>query len=325
METPMEKKAPNSTTLAGAHRLTQGSPISRRTITNGSDILSTSPETIDFLHSTFCQVGIPRKPTVERTFERRIGNASVFLEAGALWNGQEWIEQPLPCGTKPRLILVYLTGQALRTNSREIDVGESMNNFMSRLGLSRTGGKRGNYGPVHEQLNALSACTIKLGFTHNNRAITSTASSAIENTMLAFDAGDDGRQRTLWPSTITLREEFFRTLGEHAVPLDPRAIAALQDSALAMDVYTWLAYRLVKITNPKGVTLTWANLREQFGQEYGNSKDFKDAYKIAMARVLNVYPGAKIDSIYGGLRFLPSPSPIKKVSVLLPGNITPPR
>ena len=34
-------------------------------------------------------------------------------------------------------------------------------------------------------------------------------------------------QRVLWPSTVRLSEEYFQSLGRHAVPLDHRAVAAL--------------------------------------------------------------------------------------------------
>jgi hypothetical protein len=40
---------------------------------------------------------------------------------------------------------------------------------------------------------------------------------------------------------IELTPKFFASLTEFAVPLDARALAALKHSALALDVYTWLA------------------------------------------------------------------------------------
>lgn len=48
-------------------------------------------------------------------------------------------------------------------------------------------------------------------------------------------------QRTLWPSTARLSAEYFASLERHTVPLDRRAGGALSGSALARDVYTWLA------------------------------------------------------------------------------------
>src|SRR5437660_596931 len=65
-----------------------------------------------------------------------------------------------------------------------------------------------------------------------------------------------GSQRTLWPGTLTLSGRFFETLLEHAVPLDKRALSALQHSALALDAYTWLAHRLCRINRPEGVKVS---------------------------------------------------------------------
>lgn len=43
----------------------------------------------------------------------------------------------------------------------------------------------------------------------------------------------DKRQHTLWPSFVELSEKYYETLIRHAVPLDHRAIAALQHNALS--------------------------------------------------------------------------------------------
>ena len=51
----------------------------------------------------------------------------------------------------------------------------------------------------------------------------------------------------MWPSTIKLGAEYFESLIEHAVPLDERSVAALAHSALALDLYVWLAQRLHRI------------------------------------------------------------------------------
>lgn len=76
----------------------------------------------------------------------------------------------------------------------------------------------------------------------------------------------DGESLGRWPGSMTLSAEFFATLLEHAVPLDGRAIEALQGSALALDVYAWLAHRLCRVRRIGGVKLSWRNLRDQFGQ-----------------------------------------------------------
>lgn len=111
---------------------------------------------------------------------------------------------------------------------------------------------------------------------------------------------------------MLLSENYFTELVENAVPLDNRALHALKGSALALDVYTWLAHRLHRIEG-RPVILYWTNLREQFGQEYQGKnadKDFKREFLKCLRAVLAVYPQAKVKQVTGGLMLMASPPPI---------------
>lgn len=102
---------------------------------------------------------------------------------------------------------------------------------------------------------------------------------------------------------------------ENAVPLDPRALEGLQHSALALDIYTWLAHRLHRVRRP-GEKLTWANLRLQFGQEYTDDKNFKKAFLIALRQVAAVYPDARLEQVRTGLRLIASPPPVPRQTII---------
>jgi hypothetical protein len=123
-----------------------------------------------------------------------------------------------------------------------------------------------------KQMEALAACRLTLGMHAEGKVVTVDAKP-----IKRFEAWlqPDGDQRTLWPGVLELSPDFYETLRNHAVPLDYRALSALKHSALALDIYTWLAHRLCRVREAGGVRLTWDNLRDQFGQEYGNIKDFK--------------------------------------------------
>ena len=111
---------------------------------------------------------------------------------------------------------------------------------------------------------------------------------------------------------MVLSEDYFSSLIESAVPLDNRALQALKGSALALDVYAWLAHRLHRIEG-RGVTLHWKALREQFAQEYQGKdpdKDFKKEFLPALKKVLAVYPQAKVKPVTGGVLLIGSPPPI---------------
>ena len=105
------------------------------------------------------------------------------------------------------------------------------------------------------------------------------------------------------------------------MPLDHRALSALKHSALALDIYSWLAHRLRRVNKQGGVKVRWENLRDQFGQEYHHSKDFKKEFRSVLRQVWLVYPTARIEEVIGGILLKPSPPPIPKsgVHVRLPG------
>jgi hypothetical protein len=283
----------------------------------GDQIRQEPPDRLQFSHTVLCQVGIPRKHTPERRYERSNGKLSLLVEAGSLWNGLSWTEQPLPYGAIPRLVMVHISTEAVRTKSRVIDVGESMRQFLTQLGLQTSGGRRGGYAALKKQLQALAACRMTLGMTDGDRVSTIDAKPIKRFDAWLLNGLHDGSQRTLWPGELELSEDFFDTLTRHAVPLDFRALGALKHSALALDIYTWLAHRLPRVSDARGTKVSWSNLKEQFGQDYGRSKDFKKTFRHALRQVCVVYPDAKLRDAPGGLILQPSHAPIRRTTVLI--------
>jgi len=261
------------------------------------EIQDARPERPDYLHSVLCQVGLPRSETKSLTFERTNGSASLLIEAGKLWNGSSWMQQPLPCGTRPRLALVHVSSEAVRSQSPVVEIGGSVREFLIRLGVD-TGGRE--YATFAKQMRALSACRMSLGFGKET-----IDAKPIERFNAWTDA--DGERDRHSPGVIELTPKFFASLTEFAVPLDSRALAALKHSALALDVYTWLAHRLLRVKRVTG-------LRDQFGQEYADPKNFKRKMVATLRSVLAVYPDAKIEPVLGGLILLPSQPPVPKIT-----------
>lgn len=291
--------------------LFETTPLQRRIIDAAAEIQECQPDTPEFLHAVLCQVGLPRARTNERFFERNNGRASIAIEAGRLHKAGKWVEMPLPYGSKPRLALLHISSEAVRTRSGHIEIGESLRDFLLTLGLSTDGRA---YAEMKRQMENLAACRMLLGMSTASKDVT-IETKPIEH----FEAWlhHDGKQRTMWPGYLELSSRFLETLLAHAVPLDPRAIHGLQKSALALDVYTWLAHRLCRVRKAEGVKLSWGNLRQQFGQEYGCSKDFKKKFRAALLKVSVVYPHARIDEEIGGIRLYSSAPPIPKSQVVV--------
>jgi hypothetical protein len=133
----------------------------------------------------------------------------------------------------------------------------------------------------------------------------------------AWHTMDEGQQ-TLWPGYIRLTDKFFESLMEHAVPLQPEAIGRLQNSALDLDAYSWLAHRLWRVNEPAGMLVSWSALKEQFGQEYVNIRNFRRKFIEALRKATDVYKEARIEVVAQGLKLLPSPPPVKRKMVALP-------
>lgn len=277
--------------------------VHRKIIEAAAEIQQDEAAEIEYQHGILCQVGLPRKKTEGRVFERTFKNASIRVRAGELWDGKGWVEQPVPYGPKPRLALIHINSEAIRTQNPQIEIGRSCAEFLRRMGLPDQDGR--TYNLFKHQMMALAAAELSMGFTVAHEAVTINARPIKE-----FRAWITDRQPGLWPGELTLSTDYFESLLAHAVPLDPRALGALSHSALALDVYAFLARRLHGLD--KSLRVPYVSLKEQFGQEYADLKPFKNKFLAAMKQVLSVYPEAKVEQITGGIMLNPSRPPISR-------------
>src|SRR5215210_66561 len=83
--------------------------LERRVVDAAADIFTPGSEVIpEFLHAVLCQISLPRRETYLRSFERSSGRVHLRIDAGTLFDGSQWVDQPLPYGARPRLVLVHL-------------------------------------------------------------------------------------------------------------------------------------------------------------------------------------------------------------------------
>ena len=291
------------------------SRIQRRLIESSVAIEQDDPESVLFQHTVFCQTGLPYRDPGDgvREWERVNGNAHLEVIAGKVMHPEQGRLVPLglPWGAKPRLILAHLNAQALRTGSPVIEVEDSLTAFVRRLRLDPKGR---NMRAIKSQLARLSASSIRLGILQDGHAL--TINSQI---VTAFDLWfpKDERQRVLWPSTVRLSLDYFTSLQKHAVPLDERAIAALSNSAMGLDVYAWLAQRLRRVSPAKPALIPWTALKAQFGWHYGRMRDFRRVFTQTLKVVHTQYRAANVELDERGLTLRNSTPPIKgRVTVI---------
>jgi len=223
----------------------------------------------------------------------------------------------LPYGTYPRLILIWMTSEALRTRNRKLELGRSLSSFMGQLGLQCTGGHWGTIPRFRNQMERLFGAAISTRWRNEQSAESYVGGS---NLLLAeeFDlwwAPQNLPRAPLAPSQVTLSQRFFEQLVESPVPLDLRAIRALKKSPLALDLYAWATRRVSYL--PRPTLITWDALRVSFGAGYADTPQGRSRFRghaiESFRRVLLVYRELKIDIQADGLLLRPSSPHIPKV------------
>jgi hypothetical protein len=147
----------------------------------------------------------------------------------------------VPFGSHARLILLYLQTEALRTGSREVELGGSMRAWLARVGIP-AGGMSGK--SVRDQCERISRCKLSFDIATGGRTSGLVQQTIVDRALFLESDEGAGRQGRLSLETAKLSEGFFEQLKKHPVPLEEAAIKALSNNAPALDVYLWLAYRL---------------------------------------------------------------------------------
>ena len=287
--------------LPGLHLEERPTPIQKR-LMDAAAFGAEQPDAQKLLyqHTVFCQTYLPyRNPGDEvREWERQNGNVHLEVRAGKAMHPEkrQLVKIGLPFGPKCRLVLMSINQLAVVKQSAHIEVEDSLTAFVRRILNLDPKGR--NIRQVKDQLTRLASADMTLGLVTDSAEGTEAHTGYIRvvenfNVWLPKDAN----QRVLWPSVIDLSPTYFNSLMQYAVPLDEAHIAALSHSALALDIYTWLAQRLHRIPIGKPARISWAALHNQFGQGYNSEHmyKFRQVFRVALKEVLTVYQGARID------------------------------
>lgn len=278
----------------------------RRRLATRDAIENMPPELADMrhIHSVLAICGLPYKrlPMNVRDFERKQGSMALDVSAGFLRdpNGNKML-QPVPFGPKARLILMHLCSEAIRQKSATIDIAETFTGFVRDLGYSDSGGRKGPLTAFKEQLNALSASTMRMSVWTGERVRTRTI-TPIEDIELWL-ASNPG-QRSLWPSTVTFSPAMYESLKRHALPVNVKAVRAFAGSARKLDLYFWLGYRLHNINAETFVP--WSALAQQFGDGYARLRDFTAAFHGDLEDIRDVFEHLPVILDDDGIRLSPA-------------------
>lgn len=156
---------------------------------------------------------------------RRNGNVTLAIQPGV--NIQTGKSYGYPYGIIPRLLLFWITTEALRTQTRRLELGSSLSGFMTDLGLSPyTGrGKRGDAKRLRDQMERLFRSRFSLERLQEDGA-------RVGKGWLDMQVAPQGDlwwsvkvpdQTALWGSWIELGELFYAAITSAPVPVDIRA------------------------------------------------------------------------------------------------------
>ena len=257
----------------GAHHFTRFDQVDQLVGASEAD-----PD-MGFMARMMALCSLPRtNPGDRKEYVRRNGPYTLGMSAG--------INNKLPYGNIPRLLLAWVCTEAVRTQSRELVLGDSLSEFMRKLGVlsSDSGGSTGVRTRLRNQMRRLFHCTVSL--IHEDKRGDASVSTLIARRTEFWWNLQRPEARSLWKSKIELSEDFFNEIIRHPVPLDMNILKALKRSSLGLDLYLWLTYRTFALKRP--LRLSWASLYRQFGADPAKAGDKRtvDAFRTDCLREL---------------------------------------
>ena len=271
-----------------------------------ASIMAEESDQLGITYAGWCLTGLPHKRLPDDApWQRKGHRLTLLIEPGFNRNGASLTRIGVPFGSRARLILIYLQTKAIQTNSREVELGRSMREWLDRMGVS-AGGK--TYQEVRAQADRISACHMSF-FWDDASGRESFLKSSLVTGGIRLQA-QDTRQGDLWQDTVTLSAEYFNALQTHPVPVWEPAIREINNRSMSLDIYIWLAYRLHVLTRP--IPVSWEAIQDQFGAGFAAARSFRQAFRDALAFALAVYPDARVDLNAAGLVLHPSRPPIER-------------
>ena len=258
------------------------------------DEMALDADALGFMARAMVQATLPHSKVAGNEFTRKNGNYSLTILSPSSIG--------LPYGSVPRLLLAWVTTEAVKTKSKELELGDSLSGFMRELDLVPTGGRWGSITRLKEQTKRLFASSITAIYEQGDG--TQIINQSVADRAVFWWHPKDPNQTALWKSSISLTETFYREIVDRPVPIDMRAIKALKKSPMALDIYTWLTYRVSYLKKP--ISIPWASLAMQFGSNYSRLTDFRVSFLSELKKVVTVYGGVQIEVSPTGLLVKPS-------------------
>lgn len=268
-----------------------------------------------FLHSALCAMSLPTKRPKDDTqpILREDGKYALAINPRPVLqniDGKSVLKSlGVPYGAYPRVALIYLLSQAVSKQSRDVYLGRNFTEWMRRLGYQTVSyGPRGTANLMREQVDRLLACEWQIRWDGSDG---SDNAFAVRDVKISNEYAGSLDKNGAFAREIRMSEAFYSHLVDHAVPLNEVAIRELKGTPTALDLYTYLAYRLPRINAAKAQTISWDQLAKHLGNE-ADSKRFRQTVRETMQLVSAVYPNANVDVSGRKVVLHPSPAPLER-------------
>ena len=231
-------------------------------------------------------------------YTRRNGPYTLAMTAG--------VNNKLPYGNLPRLLLAWVCTEAVRTQSRVLILGDSLSAFMRSVGVYNSGGSVRSR--LQEQMRRLFNSYVQL--VYEDKYGEASVNSLIADRTEFWWNPKRPDDRTLWESKIELGEKFFEEVIRCPVPLDLHTLRALKRSSLGLDLYLWLTYRTFALKHP--MRLSWQSLYRQFGADPAKARDpntvnsFRTECLRELKKIKRAWPALNYSTAKGVLLLSPS-------------------
>lgn len=296
--------------IHGRERAREMVPERQRPLVDiAAEVMADESQRIGTSYTGFCLTSLPHKRLPDdQTWEKKGHRVTLWVEPGRMKYRGKVVAYGVPYGARARMILLYLQTQAVRTGSREVELGRSMRDWMERMGLS-VGGETAH--ALREQAGRISACSLKFFWEDDARDAEGWAAGRIVNSGLRFHV-QEYAQGSLWEERVVLDEMFWQALRDHPVPLQEAAIRELRDRSMSLDIYVWLAWRLHMLA--KATPVSWPAIHAQFGTGFRELRHFRPRFIEALGAAVAAYPEARISVGDAGIILHSSRPPVARIS-----------
>lgn len=254
------------------------------------------PKEIGYTHPVFVQCFLPTKHSTKNRDRWQVdcGRASLLIRSGELANPHKkntFKKCVVPAGPKARFIVGYVNDQIQRSNSPTVDMGDSLRQAMKEMQIPICGS---NGEALCREVENFAAAEINIGVWDENGPVEHHASRVAP--YMRFWLEKDEGQRTLWQPEMTVSAEYFKAVreGDRLAPFYWPAMIALSHDVRAMDIHTFLVYRLRHGLRAP-VQLHQKVLHSMFGQDITEQKKFWQRFKKSLAAARRWYPQAVIE------------------------------